>query len=546
MRRALRQYAPALLLVLGLLALPSVGAAQVLGTVAGTVKDPSGGVLPGVTVEVSSPALIEKVRNSATDGSGQYRIINLPPGQYTVTFSLTGFSTIRREGVEVSPNFTSNVDGELRVGAVQETITVTGESPIVDIQSSAQTRTMTDQAFKELPSGGSWIQMAALVPAVVASNMDVGGVLGDQTGAMVSAHGSRPADGVSMIDGLRIGNMYISSNLTNMSLSPLLFDQVDVQLSGQMAETGTNGVIMNAIPKAGGNSFSGTLLANGSGPSLQGNNVTDRLQARGLLGASTTLKKLYDINGAVGGPIKQDRAWFYVTSRYFTNEYYLAGRFYPTDVTAIQRTNDPSQQAFAGTYTYDNNGRVTLAISEKQKISGWYAYQYKVDPHWLLQLFNQSPEASRITTWHTQLSTTKWTYTATNRLLFEAGLMAGESPDTILLDPGSGRHMPGTGIPVASLHCHRQPDGGIHVSSADGLRFRRPPAEPDDQRVGQLRDRIAQRQGRIRNRSAATSGAATTTTPLEACGTRPISWPTEPSRRHSSTSMRRPRGGRTT
>ena len=391
----MREYARALLLALGLLALPCVGAAQVLGTVAGNVKDASGAVLPGVIVEASSPALIEKVRSAVTDGSGQYRIVNLPPGIYAITFSLTGFSTVRREGVEVSPSFTSNVDGELRVGAVQETITVTGESPIVDIQSAGQTRTMTDQAFKELPSGGSWIQMAALVPAIQASNMDVGGVLGDQTGAQVSAHGSRPADGVSMIDGLRIGNMYISSNLTNMSLSPLLFDQVDVQLSGQMAETGTNGVIMNAIPKAGGNSFSGTLLANGSGPSLQGDNVTDRLQARGLLGASTTLKKLYDINGAVGGPLKQDRLWFYATSRYFTNEYFLAGRFYPTDVTATQRTNDPSQQAFAGTYTYDNNGRLTLAISEKQKISGWYAYQYKVDPHWLLQIFNQSPEASR-------------------------------------------------------------------------------------------------------------------------------------------------------
>ena len=96
-------------------------------------------------------------------------------------------------------------------------------------------------------------------------------------------------------------------------------------------------------------------------------------------------------------------------------------------------------------YTYDNNGRVTLAISEKQKISGWYAYQYKVDPQWLLQLFNQSPESSRITTWHTQLSTTKWTYTATNRLLFEAGLMAGESPDTILLDPDQVGTCPGQG-----------------------------------------------------------------------------------------------------
>jgi hypothetical protein len=414
--------------------LPSAAFAQVLGTVAGNVKDGSGAVLPGVTVEVASPALIEKVRSATTDGSGQYRIINLPPGTYSVTFSLTGFSSVKREGVEVSPSFTSNIDAELKVGAVQETITVTGESPIVDIQSSAMTRAMTAEAFKELPSGGSWIQMAALVPAVRAGNTDVGGVLGDQTGAQVDAHGSRPGDGVSMIDGLRIGNMYIDSNLTNMSLSPLLFDQVDVSLSGQMGETGTNGVIMNAIPKAGGNTFSGSLLANGSGPSLQGSNVTDRLQTLGLRSASTTLKKLYDVNGAVGGPLQKDKLWFYVTSRYFTNEYYLASRFYPTDANAITRTNS-GNQAYAGTYTYDNNGRLTWGISNKQKISGWYAFQYKVDPHWLLQLFNQSPESSRITTWHTQLSTTKWTYTATNHLLFEAGLMAGASPDTIKLDP---------------------------------------------------------------------------------------------------------------
>jgi len=421
--------------VLSVLVLPSASLAQTLGTVAGVVKDGSGAVLPGVTVEAASPALIEKVRTAVTDGSGQYRIINLPPGKYIVTFSLTGFSTVKHDGIDVSPSFTSNIDAELRVGAVQETITVTGESPLVDIQSSAQTRAMTAEAFKELPSGGSWIQMAALVPAIHAGNTDVGGVLGDQTGAQVDAHGSRPGDGVSMIDGLRIGNMYINSNLTNMSLSPLLFDQVDVSLSGQMGETGTNGVIMNAIPKAGGNMFSGSLLANGSGPSLQGSNVTDRLQALGLRSASTSLKKLYDINGAVGGPLMRDKLWFYVTSRYFTNEYFLASRFYPADATAIARSNDPSQQAFAGTYTYDNNGRLTWSVSEKQKISGWYAYQYKVDPHWLLQLFNQSPESSRITTWHTQLSTTKWTYTATNHLLFEAGLMAGASPDTIKLDP---------------------------------------------------------------------------------------------------------------
>ena len=440
----MRHITLAVLLVVGLVLAPNAARAQALGTIAGAVKDTSGAVLPGVTVEASSPALIEKVRSATTDGSGLYRIVNLPPGSYTVTFSLTGFNQVRREAVDVTVGFTTSIEAELRVGALEETVTVTGESPVVDVQSAATTRQVTAEMFKELPSGGSWIQMAALVPAIRASNTDVGGVLGDQTGAEVSAHGSRNGDGVSMIDGLRIGNMYLSSNLTNMSLSPLLTEQVDIQLSGQMAETGTNGVVMNMIPKSGGNSFNGTVLVNGSGPSLQGDNVTDDLNARGLAGASSTLKKLWDLNGAVGGPIMKDRVWFYATSRYFTNEYYLAGRFYPTDVTAFNRANS-GDQAYAGTYTYDNNGRVTVALSEKQKISGWYAYQFKVDPHWVLQIINASPEAARITRWHTQLSTTKWTYAATNRLLFEAGVMAGASPDTIDLDPDQVGTCPGQG-----------------------------------------------------------------------------------------------------
>lgn len=441
-------------------AVPTMAGAQALGTVAGAVQDASGAVLPGVTVEAASPALIEKVRTAVTDGTGQYRIVNLPPGLYSVSFTLPGFSTVRRDALQVSVNFTSNVDAEMRVGAVEETITVTGESPIVDIQSAAATRNVTAEQFKELPSGGSWIQMAALVPAVQASNRDVGGVLGDQTGAQVSAHGSASGDGVSMIDGLRIGNMYISSNLTNMSLSPLLFDQVTVSLAGQMAETGTNGVIMNAIPRVGGNRFSGSALVNGSSPSWQTTNVTDRLQARGLSGASTTLKTLYDINGAVGGPIKRDRVWFFGTSRYFTNEYFLAGNFFPVDPSVLRRADDTSRQAFAGTYTYDNNGRVTVALNDKQKISSWYAFQYKVDPRWQISAV-LSPEAVRVTTWHTQLSTTKWTYTATNRLLFEAGVAAGASPDTILAqsDRISGIAIVEQGGAIARPITYRAPIG---------------------------------------------------------------------------------------
>src|SRR6187455_1459977 len=160
------------LLVAGsLLTLPAAALAQAV--IAGSIKDTSGAVLPGVTVEASSPALIEKVRTAVSDGNGQYRVVNLPPGLYSVTFSLPGFSTVKRDALEVSVNFTSTVDAEMKVGSVEETITVTGESPIVDIQSAALTRSVTSETFKELPSGGSWIQMAALVPAIRASNTDV-------------------------------------------------------------------------------------------------------------------------------------------------------------------------------------------------------------------------------------------------------------------------------------------------------------------------------------------------------------------------------------
>ena len=445
-----RQSAAALALLVVLL-WPSMGDAQVLGTVAGSVKDASGAVLPGVTVEAASSALIEKVRTGTTDGSGQYRIISLPPGDYTVTFTLPGFATVKRAGVAVSINFTANIDADLRVGGLEETITVTGENPIVDVQSATLTRTATAQVFKEIPSSGSWTSMAALMSAVRTSSTDVGGVLGDPTGATISAHGSRDQDAVSLFDGMRIGNMYQSSNNTNMSLSPLLFDQVDIQMSGQMGETGTNGVVLNATPRSGGNRFSGSALVNGTRPRFQGSNLTDRLVARGLTGATTTLKTLHDFNGAVGGPIKRDKVWFYVTSRYFTNEFFLAGNYFAVDPAAVRRQDDLGKPAYGGTYTYDNNGRVTWAINDKQKFQAWYAYQYKVDPRWQMNA-TLAPEAVRVTTWHTQLSTFKWTYVATNRLLFEVGAAPGQSPDTILApsDRINGISIAEQGSPVGS------------------------------------------------------------------------------------------------
>jgi Carboxypeptidase regulatory-like domain len=458
MRRAFRLFT----LSVVLLGLPSTLFAQALGTIAGVVKDSSDAVLPGVVVEASSPVLIEKTRSATTDGRGQFTIVNLPPGSYNVTFNLTGFAPVNRQGIDVSIGITSSLNISMRVGNVAETVTVSGETPVVDLQSTAQTTAANAKAFKELPTGGSWVNMAQLVPAINSAffgNRDVGGLQGDQTGTQVSVHGGLAGDGVSMIDGMRIGNMYLSSNLTNMSLSPLLYDEVNISFSGQIAESGTNGVLMNAIPKSGGNTFRGSFLVNGSWPGLQGSNVTDRLKSRGAT-VTDSLKKLYDINGAIGGPIKKDKLWFYFTSRYFTNEYYMAGQFYAVNPAAFVRVPDLNRQAYSGTWTADNNIRITWAPTVKQKVSGWYAYQRKDDPHWLQQILFMSPEAAQLVSWPTQLSTITWTYAATNKLLLEAGVAPGASPDTIVQQEELN-----AGIPIFELGGPTVPFNFAHRAS---------------------------------------------------------------------------------
>ena len=142
---------------------PVIASAQT-STIAGTVKDSSGALLPGVTVEVSSPALIEKVRTATTDGSGQYRITALRPGTYRVTFTLPGFSTAKHEGIELTSDFTAQVSADLKVGAVGETITVTGESPVVDTQNITARTVMTREVLDSIPTGRNIQAVGILIP----------------------------------------------------------------------------------------------------------------------------------------------------------------------------------------------------------------------------------------------------------------------------------------------------------------------------------------------------------------------------------------------
>src|SRR5215468_12089132 len=301
--------------------------AQTLGTIAGSAKDATGAVLPGVSVEVASPALIEKTRTAVTDGAGQYAIISLPVGTYTVTFSLQGFGTVKREGIEILANFTASVNAELKVGAVAESVTVTGESPLIDVQGTITNRAVTPDLIKAIPNGGTMYQLAAMMPGVfISGGQDVGGSSGSPVGAQLSTHGGPGSDEVQMLDGLRIGNM-MGGSRTQQTLSPLLYDEVDVQLSGQSGDAVSLGVTSNSIPRSGGNTFAGTILTNGSGPGLQSSNLTSRLQSLGLT-TSASLRSLFDVNGSIGGPIVKDRLWFYFTERYQTNSTYAAGAYY--------------------------------------------------------------------------------------------------------------------------------------------------------------------------------------------------------------------------
>src|SRR5688500_5191508 len=175
--------------------------------ITGTVTDTTGAVLPGATVEVSSPALIEGVRSAVTDDQGRYNITNLRPGTYTVTVTLAGFSVVKREGINLSIGFTAPVNAELKVGSLEETVTVTGASPVVDVTNVRSQNVLGRDKLDALPSAQNLGSFAAMTLGVVfggASTQDVGGSAGEQGDA--SVHNSRNNDQKFAMDGMNTNN----------------------------------------------------------------------------------------------------------------------------------------------------------------------------------------------------------------------------------------------------------------------------------------------------------------------------------------------------
>jgi hypothetical protein len=287
-------------------------AAHAQGAITGAVKDSSGAVLPGVTVEAASPALIEKVRTAVTDDGGLFRIENLRPGVYTVTFILPGFSTVRREGIQLTGEFVASVNADLRVGGVEETITVSGEAPIVDVQSATRQTVMDREILDVLPaSGGNLSNVAALIPGVVAATVDVGGLSGVGRGATVSAHGVINMQQQFQGLNLAAANGGASGSVTNLGA----YQEMAVDTGGGGAENREGGVRLQFIPRDGGNLTSGSMQLSFANDSMQSNNFSDDLKSRGLI-TPNALKKIWDVNPEIGGPIKRDTLWYHWTWRY--------------------------------------------------------------------------------------------------------------------------------------------------------------------------------------------------------------------------------------
>lgn len=452
--------------------LPAVASAQT-SAIAGTVKDTSGAVLPGVTIEVSSPALIEKTRSSVSDGSGQYKVDALRPGLYTVTFTLPGFNTVRRDGVELTSDFTATINGDMKVGAVEETITVSAESPVVDVQNITTRTVMTREVLDAIPTGRNIQAVGIMIPGTSialggggALSRDVGGS-GNLQQSPLQYRGS--ADTVQTVEGLRLNNLCANGAYSGVYWNDGSFQEISYVTGADSAEMGQGGMRVNMVPKDGSNAFHGTVFGNFAPKSWASDNCDasaggfcSRPELSGDLtyNPSNKLKdvsrvdKIWDINPGGGGPIAKDRVWFYATYRYWGVNKTVVDSYYDADPNPFRYVADTSRQGIDDGHIRSIAGRVSAQLSQKDKISYYHDDQNKVRGHWGISS-TIPPEASAIQATPTSfVSVSKFTRTHTNRLLFDAGLgvydqeyqenyqpdvFAGAQPAVTLVDNSNGK-----------------------------------------------------------------------------------------------------------
>jgi hypothetical protein len=399
-------------------------------TIAGVVRDDSGAVMPGVSVEASSPALIEKVRAVTTDGTGQYRIVNLSPGTYTVTFSLPGFSTVKREGVEVSTDFTASINVELKVGALEETVTVSGASPLVDVQSTTRQTVLTREVLDVLPTPRSIQAAGVLIPGVtmsatVGGGRDVGGSTKLQQPGL-TFHGNGQT--IQRWDGFWLSNVQGTGTggATSFYVNDSGAQELVYSTGAEAMDMATAGLYVNMIPKDGGNKFSGVLFADFTRTGWQSDNLSDALKARGLTNVAK-INHISDFNPGVGGPIKKDTVWFYAAYRYEAIDQTVVDSYYDKNPSPYLYEADLSRPGRDNGKIPNQSLRLTWQIGQKDKIQGWFTNQNKYRSHYNITA-SRTPDATSLqNTPYAQALTVKWTRAQTSRLLLEGGAARGRT-----------------------------------------------------------------------------------------------------------------------
>jgi hypothetical protein len=360
-------------LVAAIVFFPAIAMAQSL---TGVVRDDSGAVLPGVTVEATSPALIEKVRSVISDGTGQYRLENLAPGVYSITYALPGFTTVKRDGVQLSTGVTVTLNTELRVSGVQETITVTGETPVVDVQNSTRVqKVLSDEIVAALPSSRGYGNLLATVSGIQANGIANSGTNPDMI--FFTSRGGRSNEGTVQIDGMNVGSAFNGGGVAGYGYDTSGAQEVQVTVSGGLGEADRGGPAFNLVPKTGGNTFAGTYFGNIAGEWSQSDNVDDSLRAIGIP-SPTKIIRSWDTSFSLGGPIKRDKVWFYATTRTFGNYTDIAGRFGNLNAGNPNRWDyvaDPSITQRSAQSRKIIGARVTSQLTARNKVSGYFDYQ---------------------------------------------------------------------------------------------------------------------------------------------------------------------------
>ena len=335
-----------------------------------------------MTVEASSPALIEKVRTAVTDGTGQYRITGLNPGTYSLTFRLTGFNLVKRDGIELSGTATLTIPADMKVGSLEETITVTGESPVVDVQTTQRETVLSADVVAAIPGNRS---VGTLLNAVPGLTVNDGALAASPTMTFFAARGGPINEGRMAINGMTIAAPFNGGGVSTYILDSVNVDEISVAVAGGLGESDIGGPVMNLVPRSGGNQFRGSAFFNNAGDWSRGNNLTPELTAPSPgpnLAETPGIINSYDTSVSYGGPIKRDRLWFFGSYRSLETVAAVPGVVYNANSYNASRWDwvaDPTVTARTKQGRASYIGRITAQVSAKHRISYNQEYQRRCE-----------------------------------------------------------------------------------------------------------------------------------------------------------------------